>query len=301
MSRSDRQGEPEAERASGSVVEKHAHFELWLHTRDSLQALLGQPILGRETLHEWPLSCVQRIRCRDETVIYKAQRDPSVEPAFYRAASSRLLPAHRNLGEFNGCYSMTFEDLAATPLAQQPLEVEALLSLASRIHGEIDEIQGHLPVYSDIGGEDRWLAFAERCLERISRGKRGSLFAEVPLELVPRLRAWAESSRVVELIETRSAFCHGDLNGGNILGATGALKLIDWQRPRIAPRDVDVAGLLLSQGYDAYAHVQREAVQVFFFLLLSWFVESQLEWIPQVDYGKQVLAAASRLLEAPVR
>ena len=297
MSRSDRQGE----RASASAFEKHAHFELWLHTSDSLQALLGQPILGRETLHEWPLSCVQRIRCRDETVIYKAQRDPSVEPAFYRAASSRLLPAHRNLGEFNGCYSMTFEDLAATPLAEQPLEVEALLSLASRIHGEIDEIQGDLPVYTDIGCEARWLAFADRCFERISRGKRGSLFAEVPSDLVPRLRTWAESSGVVELIETRSAFCHGDLNGGNILGVSGALKLIDWQRPRIAPRDVDVAALLLSQGYDAYAHVQREAVQVFFFLLLSWFVESQLEWIPQVDYGNQVLAAASRLLEVPGR
>ena len=100
----------------------------------------------------------------------------------------------------------------------------------------------------------------------------------------------------MNLVETQSTFCHGDLNGGNIFMVRGELKLGDWQRPRFAPRSVDIAGLLLSKGHDAYSHVPREAVQILFFLMISWCLECQSNFIPQADYEQHVLAIASQLL-----
>ena len=144
--------------------EKHPHFDLWLHSTDSLEESLGQPILSRETIHDWPLSCVQRIECPDRTLIYKTQVAPTVEPDFYVAASSKLLPAHQYLGKVNGCHTMMFEYIAETTLAHQPFETRDLLALGARLQDEIDKIEGELPVYTDIGSEDRWLSYVDGSL-----------------------------------------------------------------------------------------------------------------------------------------
>jgi hypothetical protein len=280
-------------------AEKHAHFALWLHGTSALETALGRRVLGRETIHEWPLSCVQRIDCAGETFIYKTQARPTVEPAFYAAASSKLLPGHRYLGKLHGCHTMAFEAIDGTRLADQPLEAPELLALGSRLQNEIDAVEGELPVYTDIRNRERWLSFVEAVLEAISGLGHDGVFEAIPDETVAGLRTWANSAGVIDLIETQSAFCHGDLNGGNIFHVGSELRLIDWQRPRFAPPSVDLAGLLLSSGQDAYAHVQREAVQILFFLTIAWSVRCQREFIPQASYERPVLAAASRLLAPP--
>ena len=66
---------------------------LKLHTDADLARLLGKPILERETIHEWPLSCVQRVTLEDgERWAYKTQLPPTVEPAFYEAAANAAAP-----------------------------------------------------------------------------------------------------------------------------------------------------------------------------------------------------------------
>jgi hypothetical protein len=52
----------------------------------------------------------------------------------------------------------------------------------------------------------------------------------------------------------------------------------------------------MGKGHDAYAHVQREAVQILFFRMIDWCVDCHSRFIPQVDYEPHVLLAASRLL-----
>jgi hypothetical protein len=284
------------ERSVERSAVKHPHFDLWLHGTEALEASLGQPILGRATIHDWPLSCVQRIDCADETFIYKAQLEPTVEPDFYEAASSNLLPDHRYLGRINGSYTMVLEYLAGATLADQPIDAGDLLALGARLQDEINGIEGELPAHVDIGSEDKWLSFVDETLRTLSALIRRSVFARVSRDTLSRLRQWAESAGVVELVETRSAFCHGGLNGGNIFMIRDELRLIDWQRPRITPPSVDIAGLLIGKGHDASAHVGREAVQIYFFLMISWCVECQVEFIPQVHYEQHVLAAASQIL-----
>ncbi|MBI3960182.1 MAG: hypothetical protein HY328_15325 [Chloroflexi bacterium] len=39
----------------------HPYFDLLLHDDAELAAHLGDAIVERVTLHEWPLSCVQRL------------------------------------------------------------------------------------------------------------------------------------------------------------------------------------------------------------------------------------------------
>ena len=80
-------------------MDAHPYFNLWLHSDDELSGLLTSQVVERTTLHEWPLSCVQRLRLDDgRRVIYKAQFSEGVEAAFYAAARSPLLVGCRPLG-----------------------------------------------------------------------------------------------------------------------------------------------------------------------------------------------------------
>jgi hypothetical protein len=79
-------------------VHRHRHFDLWLDDDAELAALLGSAVVHRATLHEWPLSCVQRLRLADgRSLVYKVQGEPTVEPDFYARARSRLLVAAQRI------------------------------------------------------------------------------------------------------------------------------------------------------------------------------------------------------------
>lgn len=78
-------------------MKKHAFFDLYLHSDAALEANLGRRISERVTLHEWPLSRVERIITTSGSWVYKTQRPPSLEAAFYDAARSDLLLAVNRL------------------------------------------------------------------------------------------------------------------------------------------------------------------------------------------------------------
>lgn len=71
---------------------------------DELARVLGAGVVEHETLHEWPLSCVQRLPLDEGSgLVYQAQRPPTVEPLLYERAPSPLLPGHRSLGRLGEC------------------------------------------------------------------------------------------------------------------------------------------------------------------------------------------------------
>ena len=92
-------------------MQTHPVFtNLLMHSDDELAAALGVGIVERETIHAWPLSCVQRLLLADGVkLIYKSQLPPTVEPEFYASASSPLLPGHRLLGKLGDCATMAFD------------------------------------------------------------------------------------------------------------------------------------------------------------------------------------------------
>jgi hypothetical protein len=79
-------------------MEKHLHYNLWLHDNAELSSLLGNNILQRQTIHEWPNSCVQKITLENgRKLIYKYQSGGTIESFFYERASSPILPEARTL------------------------------------------------------------------------------------------------------------------------------------------------------------------------------------------------------------
>src|SRR5262249_10503582 len=106
----------------------HPFFtNILMHSDDELAERLSVAILERETIHEWPLSCVQRLHLVDGTKrIYKSQLPPTVEPEFYEMASSSILPEHRVLDRLGNCATMTFDWIEA-PLLRDVAQGDAEL------------------------------------------------------------------------------------------------------------------------------------------------------------------------------
>ena len=72
---------PETARSEGVDMHKHTHFDLAIHDDLELAAHIGGEILARETLHEWPLSCVERVTTQQGQWIYKSQFGPTAATA----------------------------------------------------------------------------------------------------------------------------------------------------------------------------------------------------------------------------
>jgi hypothetical protein len=58
-------------------------------------------------------------------------------------------------------------------------------------------------------------------------------------------------------------------------------RVIDWQRPVVAPPEVDLVALLVRAGLDPRPYVDATTVRVFWFLQLHWAVEAQAHLFPE--------------------
>jgi Phosphotransferase enzyme family len=283
-------------------IEKHPYFDLWLHSTDELERILRIKIATRETIHDWPLSTVQKITTVDgNSIIYKVQRRATVEPKFYKSATSRLLPKYEYLGKVNDCEAMTFEFIHGKRLTDCDVDEPNLIRMGRELQSEIRNIQGDLPVFTDIGDPQKWNNFAKSVLERLTGLIEQQLFPSMDISLVGELTEWANGSVIADIVNNESCFTHGDPNGDNIFVLPDGYKLIDWQRPRYAPRDVDMVGLLLGRGFNPYPHVKREVVQIFCFLRIDWFTLCMTTLIPGGTlYERYVIDASESLLRQKV-
>jgi hypothetical protein len=146
----------------------------------------------------------------------------------------------------------------------------------------IGTIETDVPVYVDVSNWARWQTFVEQTLAMLA-----ALVAEGRLTLTvggdtDDVAAWAASGEVRRLIETSSRLIHGDLNPGNVLVAADGYRVIDWQHPKLAPRDVDLATLLEGRP-GIFEHVSAPAIGVFYTLRLFWAVEAKTHLLPGVD------------------
>src|SRR5437867_12312984 len=109
-------------------MQRHPFFtDILMHTDDELAETLGAEIVERETIHQWPLSCVQRLLLDDGAkLIYKSQLPPTVEPEFYASASSPLLLGHRVLEKLGDCDTMAIDWIDA-PLLRDVARSDAEL------------------------------------------------------------------------------------------------------------------------------------------------------------------------------
>jgi len=138
-------------------VNRHPYFDLYLHDDAELGTLLGSPVCQRQTLQEWPLSCVQRITTSGgRKCIYKAQHEPTVEPEFYAKARSSLLIPARTIFRAGMYSAMLLDEIDGPTLEQLQFSESEALEFGRALLQQIAEINGELPCYLDISTEQKW-------------------------------------------------------------------------------------------------------------------------------------------------
>jgi hypothetical protein len=263
-------------------VQTHPFFkDILMHSDDALSELLGVGITERATIHEWPLSCVQRLVLADgRKLIYKSQLPPTVEAGFYEAASSPLLPEVRLLGKLGNCDTLTIDWIDAPLLRDVAYSAGGLIEQGKQVIAQIGEIKGDLPVYLDIGSAEKWSAEGQIVFDKVTKLIQDKRFTLIDLDAVERVRAWIMSPYVIAAIIDHPRVTHGDLTAEQVFVTADGYRVIDWQRPILAPPEVDLVALLVGQKIDPRRFVDPTLVGIFWFLHLRWAVVAQFDLFP---------------------
>ncbi|MBN1977611.1 MAG: phosphotransferase [Anaerolineae bacterium] len=270
---------------------QHPYFDLRLHGDDELASLMGSKVSERVTLHEWPLSCVQRLVLADgRRLIYKAQFGPTVESAFYANAKSELLPWAETIYERDGHVCMLIEFVEG-PLAEElGLGAEEVIRIGREVTAQIATIEGELPHCLDITDGTKWETLAGSLVQDLRALIDTGAFTLTDEAVVHVLAQWASSEPVLAALRARPGYVHHDLGGDNLFVLPDGYRVIDWQRPILGPTDLDVATLLRRLGVDPLPHVGEGVVRMVDLLKVYWFTQSAIKWFPAgiADYDAQI-------------
>jgi len=279
-------------------MHKHPWFNLTIHDDQELAAHLDGEVVERETLHEWPLSFVERVTTQQRQWIYKSQYGPTVEADFYAVARSDLLDPASTIYQAGG-YTCTLHPYIDAPLIEDlELTEEQAIPMARQIRAQMDEIGGDLPYLYDISTPGRWLALAENTLHDTSTLIERREYTATTSEMVADLQCWARSDAAIEAIQSRPGHVHGDLTGDNVFVLPdGSYRVIDWQRPWIGPTELDVVSLIESLGFSPADHVSPAMVQVRHFTVIHWFTQCATIWFPEAmeNYDRFTVEWVSKL------
>lgn len=283
----------------------HPHFDLLLHSDEELCDLLGVHVAARETLHEWPLSCVQRIHLGGgQRWIYKASAGPTVEPEFYAAAVSPVLPKARLLYRDARYACLLIEEVAGNRLDTLSLNEADGRHIAYELQRKIAAIQGDPPVYLDLSDWESWAALMFGMLEDLKGLVETRRFEKTTAADVERLARAAESPTVREayiraLNRGEVGLVHHDLHSDNVFVSPGSLKIIDWQRPIYGLADIDRVLLLTSLGFDPRPVVHAGVCLAADLLHVHWWTEAAVTWFPPgVQVYDQAVAGIARTMPA---
>lgn len=282
-------------------MEHHPYFDIWLHSNAELCEIMPFPVIERVMLHEWPLSCVQKLTLADGTrLIYKAQVMEGVEPDFYEHIHSTLLPAHHLLGTYKNTTMLYLEFIDAPRMDHLLFDEQEIVRHGQNLSAEIRQINREVPVYADLSSPALWDVFVDETLAKLSRLVESGQFQRVKTVTLSRLAAWARAPHVIEAIRDSPGLAHADLSGENVFLTPAGYKVIDWQYPRLAPFGFDLASFLDYMGCDPYQYVDAAVVDIVWFVRLAWFVESKTHLFPageSYDYSVESLAEKILLIK----
>lgn len=280
-------------------MHRHPSFDLLLHDDQELALFLGSPVIQRDTIHEWPLSCVQRVYTEQgDNYIYKVQAPPTVEAEFYTYARSPILASVRIMEISGDMTAMVMEEIKAPRLNDIILEEAESVAIAKDLMERIARIDGDFPVMLDISTEERWAAYIGAALDDIRYCILDGSFQQVSLTQADRLREWSEALPLLDEIRASSGLVHADLKAENVLVTTDGFRVLDWQRPIRGPVSLDAATLFISLGLDPLRHVPIGIVQLYHFLHIAWYAQAARKWVPQgKPWFDRIIAEIVRELE----
>jgi hypothetical protein len=214
-----------------------------------------------------------------------------VEPQFYAAAKSKLLVAGKTLFQSeSGFVSMLFEFIEAPRIADLNLSDYAIVAAWRNISQSIAKIEGNLPYYQDISEEKLWKELMETMLENLEKLVFQGSFQRVDQTALRKLRKWAFCEEVVAALGKNIGFVHNDLSSDNVFVLPDGYRIIDWQRPIIGPKELDLVTLLSSLDREVTKFVDQSLVWVMYLLRIEWCTECAVRWFPegQDSYDKSI-------------
>ena len=261
---------------------QHKHFNLYLHENDELEKVLQTKIIERKTLHEWPLSCVEQLITREgRKWVYKSQFGPTVEAAFYAKARSELLVSGKTLYTSEaGHVNLLLEFIEAPLLADLNLSDNEVVKAGHSVTENIAKIEGGLPYYLDISTERQWGILTGKMLGNLGKLISSGIFTTVDTETIHNLKKWISSKEILAALARNVGFVHHDLTGTNIFLLPNGYRVIDWQRPILGPKELDLASLLESLNRDPLKYVDEGIVWILYLLRIEWFTECAVRWFP---------------------
>lgn len=281
-------------------LEPHPYFDLLLHTRPALEGFLGSQIWERITLHEWPLSCVQRLLLADgRRLIYKSQREPTVEPEFINTAASPWLPQAQILYRTARDALMLLEFLDAPRLCDLPWQEPEAQAAGQNLLNGIAQMDARrdLPVYLDLSDWEHWQMYMQATLHHLLTLSEESLLPGVTQATLAAIQHAASSTPVRQVIAQPAGLVHGDLSAENVFQTAQGFRIIDWQRPLRGPSALDLAALAESLHFDATHWVEPAVITVRKLLSIGWFAACAAQWFPagRSTYGPQIAQLAQTL------
>ena len=277
---------------------RHKYFELRLHDAQELAAITGSQIVSRNTLHEWPLSCVQRLILADGSrLIYKTQSGPTVEPEVYARADPELMVPARTIYQADGHVCMLLEPVDAPQFSTLNLSETELIRHGRAVIARLQEIDRGLPYLDDVSTFQLWSVWAETQLENLRYLISKEIFELVNEATLTHLEAQAFSAPVRDAFRSRIGYVHGDLGGDNLFLLPDGYRLIDWQRPFLGPFDLDLATLLEGAGYDPMHHFEPAVVWLMALRRIFWFGQCARRWFPAgaAEYDRSIARLAAKI------
>jgi hypothetical protein len=279
-------------------MQRHPYFDLWLHDDAELGVLLASPVVGRATLHEWPLSCVQRIRTADgRTRIYKVQAEPTVEPEFYSQAHSPLLVNAQIIRQASAPAALLLEDVTAPRFLDLQPTLDQALGLGRALLREIAHISGDLPAVADLRTEQQWRAYVAAMHADLCALVESGRFHLVDYQLIEHLMQTALAQPVLSVLCESPGYVHLDLSATNLFVLADGYRLIDWQRPIWGPTALDLASLLDSLHMELHPHLSSGVIQLFNLLRIGWLSQCARRWFPPGadSYDRQIVQLAEKI------
>lgn len=281
-------------------MESHPHFDLRLHSDGELAEFVGEPLIERVTLHEWPLSCVQLVTgASGRKWIYKTESGPTVEHRFYAQARSPLLPNAKTIIDKCGYVSLLIDYIGAPHFDPTGMSEEGIVQTGRALLSSIAQIEGELPAYWVVDSA-HWGSTSDEMIGKLSALVDDAAFSDVgPADLATIGQA-CDDPALPACLDHNIGLVHGDLTAGNVLvepGTSTVHKLIDWQYVLRGPRRLDLAIFLDSLDIDPTPYVGPHVLRLMLLMRIHWLVECATHWfVPGVPtYDRQIATLCRRL------
>jgi len=282
-------------------MKKHQKYDLWMHDNRELSNLLEFKIVQRQTIHQWPNSCVQKVEMEDGSKwIYKSQSGITIESSFYEKAHSPILPRARTLWKDSWYSCMLIEYLDAPVMGQLKTSETKLLEISSELVEAIADIEGDYPVLLDIRSYSQWCVMATETLGKLRKLiKEKHQYGSGP-EDIASIEKTVCSPLLESCFSGKTGLIHGDLNGGNLFQHQGGYKIIDWQSCKLAPIELDQANFLSRQGVDPAKYFSKALVYMLYFTGIWWLIQCQTLYLPEENYDKAINYFITRMKQLEI-